>query len=80
MNKNTMYLLGGVALVGLAYYLYNKNSQTTANNSNSFANLSSSECTACGGGYIYKDVEIINDSGKKMYTRLCVPCSNTSGK
>jgi hypothetical protein len=80
MNKNTMYLLGGVALVGLAYYLYNRNQQSTANNSNSFANLSSSECTACGGGYIYKDVELINDSGQKIFTRLCVPCSKTSKK
>lgn len=29
MKKNTMYILGGVAVVGLAYYLYNRNKQST---------------------------------------------------
>ena len=29
MKKETMYILGGVAVVGLAYYLYNRNQQST---------------------------------------------------
>lgn len=39
MKNNTMYILGGVALVGIAYYLYNKNKPTTQTNSSGFANI-----------------------------------------
>lgn len=40
MKKNTMYILGGVALVGVAYYLYNRNKQATITiNAPAFANL-----------------------------------------
>ena len=43
MKKNTMYLLSGVVLVGLAYYLYNKNS------TDSFANASGDGGDCCVG-------------------------------
>lgn len=40
MKKETMYILGGVAVVGLAYYLYNRNKQATITiNAPAFANL-----------------------------------------
>jgi len=38
MKKDTTYLLGGVALVGLLYYLYSKKTSTTANDTSNFAN------------------------------------------
>jgi hypothetical protein len=40
MKKNTMYILGGVAVVGLAYYLYNRSKQPSIEvNLPAFANL-----------------------------------------
>ena len=40
MKKNTMYILGGVALVGIAYYLYKKKQPiATPNESSNFANI-----------------------------------------
>ena len=53
MKKNTMYILGGVAVVGLAYYLYNKNKQNIASSTSSFANLSGRggcTCPTCRSG------------------------------
>lgn len=78
MKKNTMYILGGVALVGVAYYLYNKNKPTTQTNSSGFANLSGGNCTACGGGYNYKWVQYIDPySGKNIIAQTCVSCGTT---
>ena len=53
MNKQTMYIIGGVALVGLAYYLFKKPT-TTPSNSSAFANLSGSgscSCPTCPTGF-----------------------------
>ena len=63
MKKNTMYILGGVALVGVAYYLYNKNKPTTQTNSSGFANATGR--IPCPPGYYY-------DSARKQ----CVKVSN----
>ena len=49
MKKETMYILGGVAVVGLAYYLFKKPT-TTPSNSSSFSNLTGNEGRCCGGG------------------------------
>ena len=49
MKKDTMYILGGVAVVGLAYYLYKKNQTSTSNNTSGFANISGK--TPCPPGY-----------------------------
>jgi hypothetical protein len=68
MNKNTMYLLGGVALVGLAYYLYNRNQQSSTSNTTPFANLSGSgscTCPTCPAGFTCQQYTTRNG------TKLC---------
>jgi hypothetical protein len=75
MKKNTMYILGGVALVGLAYYLYNRNQKSTANNSSSFANLSGAPCGSCGANLKYSTFYVYNPStGRTETVSGCLGC------
>ena len=69
-----MYILGGVALVGLAYYLYNRNQKSTANNSSSFANLSG-PCGSCGANLKYSTFYVYNPStGRTETVSGCLGC------
>ncbi len=61
MKKETMYILGGVAVVGLAYYLFKKPT-TTPSNSSSFANANgycggyANLSGRCGAGEVWTEV------------------------
>lgn len=88
MKKNTMYILGGVALVGVAYYLYNKNKPTTQTNSSGFANAigtktttttdttkTASPCGGCGSQLRWVSAVVVDEYGNQNQIYGCVPCS-----
>ena len=55
MKKNTMYALGGLAVLGVAYYLWNKKheaTETANGNSESYSNASGKTSKAGAGGGI----------------------------
>jgi len=73
MKKETMYILGGVAVVGLAYYLFKKPTATPSNSS-SFANLSG-PCGSCGANLKYSTFYVYNPStGRTETVSGCLGC------
>ena len=67
-----MYILGGVAIVGLAYYLFKKPT-TTPSNSSSFANVSG-PCGGCGYNQKWTTFLVYNPPYGYQTVNGCLSC------